>query len=141
MSYLHITQASLGNSFGSIAVNTVIAATLKAVHFVGKSYVQIPAPTLTEAVLSGLTAGSGVVCLAFATQSNLYGQLNDKLHLNDNMVRKVRSIVVFALPFFLTLFGVPWLATRMGQETSYPACGVFAAIDLTLFATHVNWQF
>ena len=141
MSYLQITQASLGNSFGSIAVNAVIAAALKAVSFAGKSYVQIPAPSLTGAVLSGLTAGSGVVCSAFATQSELYGQLNDKLGLSANMERKMRSVVVFALPFFLTLLGVPLLAARMGQEASYPACGVFAAIDLTLFATHVNWSF
>lgn len=141
MTYLNVAQASLANAFGSVAVNGALALTLKAASLVGRSYVAIPSPSLTGAVVSGLTSGSAVVFTAYGTQSRPYGQLNAKLGLSSVMVRRMRNIVVFALPFFLTLFGVPWLASRMGQEVSYSSCGVFSALDLALFATHVSWKF
>lgn len=141
MTYLNVAQASLANSFGSVAVNGALTLILKAASVVGRKYVAIPSPSLTGAVFSGLTTGSSVICTAYGTHSRLYGQMNAKLGLNSVMVRRMRNIVVFALPFFLTLFGVPWLASRMGQEVSYSSCGVFSALDLALFATHVSWKF
>lgn len=141
MSYLNVAQASLANAFGSVAVNGALTLTLKAASLVGRSYAAIPSPSLTGAVFSGLTTGSSVICTAYGTHSRHYGQLNSKLGLNSVMERRIRNIVVFALPFFLTLLGVPWLASRMGQEVSYSACGVFSALDLALFATDVSWKF